>query len=114
MPKFDLIRPCKDCPFRTDVRPYLTPGRCDEILNAIITEQRTFSCHETTGVKGGKKVEEQHCAGAAILLEKIKRPNQMMRIAERLNMYDYRKLDMTAPVYDSPGDMQDAYDETDA
>ena len=47
--------------------------------------------------KGG----EAHCAGALILLEKLNLPSQMMRIAERLGMYDRRKLDMLAPVFDS-------------
>lgn len=110
MPKFDLTRPCKNCPFRKDIRPYLPANRCEEILNAITSEQRTFSCHETTGVKGNKKVEEQHCAGATILLEKIEKPNQWMRWMERLYMYDHNKLDMNAPVYDSLEEMQEAYD----
>ena len=37
-----------------------------------------------------------------ILLEKIERPNQLMRIMERLGFYDREKLDMTAPVFDTP------------
>jgi len=44
--------------------------------------------------------KEQHCAGAMIILEKLDRPNQWMRIGERLGMYDRRKLDMKAPVFD--------------
>lgn len=111
MVRLDLTRPCKDCPFRKDVRPYLTPGRCEEILSEIINNQKTFSCHETTGVKGDVKGEEQHCAGATILLEKINRPNQWMRWMERLHMYDRSKLDMDAPVYNSPEEMQEAYNE---
>lgn len=45
--------------------------------------------------------DEQHCAGALILLEKLDRPSQMMRISERIGMYDRRKLDMDAPVFDT-------------
>jgi hypothetical protein len=33
-----------------------------------------------------------------IYLEKRQQPHQMMRIAERLGLYDYRQLDMQAPV----------------
>ena len=46
-------------------------------------------------VQGEKSL---HCAGALIYLEKRERPHQMMRISERLGMYDYTQLDMTADV----------------
>lgn len=39
-----------------------------------------------------------HCAGALIFNEKRNQPHQMMRIAERFNMYDRRKLDMNANI----------------
>lgn len=45
--------------------------------------------------------DSQHCAGALIFLEKIEEPHQMMRICERLGMYDRTKLDMDAPVFES-------------
>jgi hypothetical protein len=41
-------------------------------------------------------------------MEKEGRSSQMMRIAERLGMYDHTKLDMDAPIYDSFDDMIDA------
>ena len=44
--------------------------------------------------------DSQHCGGAMILLEKIDRPNQMMRIMERIGGYDRRKLKMDADVFD--------------
>jgi hypothetical protein len=36
-----------------------------------------------------------------ILLEKLGRPNQWMRIGERLGLYDPRQLKMDAPVFDT-------------
>jgi hypothetical protein len=38
----------------------------------------------------------------------------MMRIAERLNMYDRTKLNMDAPVYNSFDQMMDAHRREDA
>lgn len=123
---FDLVKPCKDCPFRTDVKPYLTRGRVEDILFALAAEQRTFTCHKTVDYTDGTDEDEgfsvprydnpneQHCAGAMILLEKIKRPNQLMRIAERLNCYNRHKLRMDSPVYDSPDAMVQAYSGEDA
>ena len=104
--KYDLHRPCKDCPFRSDKEPFIAPSRAREIL----TGGAEFACHMT--VKYGEEVDEegeeianmsasQHCAGVLILLEKEERPHQMMRICERIGIYDARKLDMDAPVYDS-------------
>ncbi len=106
---FDLRRPCKDCPFRTDIPGFLSKARAREITRAITDGQGTFSCHKlndfTEDDEGEPVVIEgdkaQHCAGALIFLERINRPNQMMRIAERLRLYDRTKLDMDAPVFAS-------------
>jgi hypothetical protein len=114
--KFDLRRPCPGCPFRTDVEPYLRTGRVGELEDALLRQQSTFSCHKTVDYGRAESEDdpdddqiahyrpdagEQHCAGALILLEKLERPNQMMRVCERLGAYDRTKLDMAAPVYDS-------------
>ena len=105
---FKLVKPCAKCPFRRDVGGYLTRARAREIASAITAQDATFSCHETvTYDDDGKTVrtsQEQHCAGAAILLEKIGRANQMMRIMERIGAYDRTKLDMEAPVFDTPSE----------
>jgi len=114
--KFDLTKPCGDCPFRNDITFYLRPERVEEILEAISGQQQaTFTCHKTTGYddESGETLEtkdSQHCAGALILLEKIERPNQMMRWMERLGYYDRKKLDMDSPVYSDPEEMIEAFE----
>lgn len=117
--KFGLIRPCKMCPFRTDcMEGWLGAARAQEIINGITLEDQTFACHETTHLDDEDTEtgvahmhgDEQHCAGAAILLEKIEAPNQLMRISERLRTvsggqgYDRDRMDMGAPVFDSTED----------
>jgi hypothetical protein len=105
--KFDLTKPCANCPFRSDIKPYLRRGGAASIATDITQNQRTFTCHKTTvtdpdddsAMMDGPNA--QHCAGALILLEKLKQPNQMMRWMERINMYDRTKLDMNAPVFDT-------------
>ena len=109
---YDMTAPCSgaiSCPFRTDCLPgWLGKERAEEIIEAIVDRQQTFACHKTTQFDDdGESVhhtDEQHCAGAMILLEKIERPNQMMRIAERLRLYDRTRLQMDAPVFDEPDD----------
>lgn len=105
--RYTLPRPCKNCPFRSDIKGYLTKARVREIIDAITRQQATFSCHKTneheeTDEGWTETVEtekSQHCAGALIFLERLERPNQMMRICERIGLYDRRKLDMDSPVH---------------
>ncbi len=72
-----------------------------------------FHCHKT--VKVGDAIDDgdetwceveddskaQVCAGFLICLENDGSPNQMMRIAERLGLYDPSKLRTDAPVYET-------------
>lgn len=95
--------PCDLCPFRNDdKRLYVPPERLMEMASG------EFCCHKTAVVndddeEGGYESTEksQHCAGALILLEHMEQPHQMMRICERLGLYDRSKLKMDAPVFQS-------------
>lgn len=40
--------PCKHCPFRSDVKPYLTPHRREELAYAAQNPYNSFPCHKTT------------------------------------------------------------------
>lgn len=91
---FNLKTPCSSCPFRTNVEPYLTKARAKEISQLLLDDQ-SFICHKTIGKK------EEHCAGAMIILEKLDKPNQMMRISERFRYYNRNELDMLEPVFDN-------------
>lgn len=110
-----MTTPCSNCPFRNDIKPYLYKERIAEILNSLNRGQ--FPCHKTVSQEDEDPYddecqqtqmvddEEIHCAGALILLEKMERPSQMMRILERVGLYDRTKLKMDSPVYDSFGQM---------
>jgi hypothetical protein len=105
MGTFCGVRPCPKCPFRTDGPGYLTRGRAAEIA-ATLERGGRFACHATVdysdsdgeGVVTSSPLE---CAGAVIVLEKMGRSTQMMRIAERLGMYSRDAMDLAAPVFDS-------------
>lgn len=107
MSGYTMTTPCDNCPFRNDVNPYLTSDRVIEIMESL--ERSEFPCHKTTEFdddgESAHSGDEIHCAGALILLEKLEQPSQMMRIAERLGMYDRTKLDMAAPVFDDWDEM---------
>lgn len=105
---YALTSPCENCPFRRDVPGYLHPGRVTEIERSL--ERATFPCHKTTEFdddgQARATAKTQHCAGALILLEKLERPSQMMRISERCGFYDRRKLKIDAPVFDNFNQMR--------
>ncbi len=102
---YTMITPCSSCPFRTDIRPYLRTDRAQEIADSLA--QVEFPCHKTVEHDDDDDSDfhvpgpnELHCAGVLIVLELSEQPSQMMRISERLGLYDPTKLDMDAPVYD--------------
>lgn len=110
--KFDLRRPCAECPFRNDRPGYLTEERAEEIADAVTSSRgSTFTCHKTTipdPASDGEMMDgpnAQHCAGALILAEKGGTVGQMVRIAERLGLYDASKLDMDAPIFEDAEEM---------
>ena len=79
-----------------------------------------FPCHKTVDYDHYDKEDEygepyynptgkeSMCAGALIIFEANEDSNQMMRIMERLGMYDRTKLDMSSPVYETFEDFIDA------
>ena len=97
---YTLTSPCKECPFLAKHKRGYTIRRLEEMASG------EFPCHKTADVRedddeGSVYVATTtgaHCAGALIYLEKRDRSHQMMRICERLGMYDRTKLDMEAKV----------------
>lgn len=96
--RFDLKRPCKDCPFLcgSSTNMSLSESRMNEIKEGLLNDS-SFTCHKTLDLPRNK---QQHCAGAMIFLERLNKPNQMMRIAERLRMYNHRELDYDVNLID--------------
>lgn len=106
--RFNLIRPCDDCPFLKHGGIRLRKARAEEIGGMMISRDGgTFACHKTTD-SGGSEGPVQHCAGALVFAEKNEIATQAMRIAERLQMYDHTKLQGHDDVFDTLEEMVDA------
>lgn len=67
-----MKQPCKHCPFRRDVTPFLHPDRATELAYATQNKYNSFSCHKTTvsdeefGGDGDEMVvteDSKECAG---------------------------------------------------
>lgn len=42
-----MQKPCAQCPFRKDVRPFLHPARAEELAIAAGNRYQDFPCHKT-------------------------------------------------------------------
>ncbi len=114
--KFDMARPCDNCPFLKVGGIRLTRGRVREISGGMLSPNgHTFACHKTVkwDENGETEIErdkQQHCAGALIFAEKNKNATQMMRWMERVGAYDARSLmsdqDAVKSVFDTLPQMQ--------
>lgn len=93
---YKMKTPCDACPF--------LKGSGFSLASLKRHASGEFACHKQCDLSEDGFYEQKpgnksaHCAGALIFLEKLGQPHQMMRIAERLGMYDAAKLDMSAPV----------------
>ena len=106
-----MAKPCNECPFLREGGVRVTVERAREIVrNMLSFSGGSFACHKTTNEdEDGEYTpgpKEEHCAGAAIFAEKNGNQTQMMRIADRLGMYDpvdhepYHGL-----IFDTPAEM---------
>lgn len=50
-------KPCKTCPFRTDVKPYLRVSRVEEIAYASTNPYNEFFCHNTIEYDGDEDIQ---------------------------------------------------------
>lgn len=101
-------KPCQHCPYRTDVKPFLTPERGEELANFALNPYNNFSCHKTlesddedTYVGENSKV----CAGFLTLMhnENGKTPYDQDGFTPSDNVYS-DSWEMTAAYENEEGD----------
>lgn len=106
---YAMTTPCDNCPFRKEGGIRLREGR---VLGLTDPRSGEFACHKTTveDEDGDRRQTEDssHCAGALIFHEKQGQSTQMMRICERIGMYDHTKLRGQDLVFDDVAEMLEA------
>jgi hypothetical protein len=99
MAEFYLKSPCLHCPFRADkTRCVLRAQRAKAIAKSLLSGEM-FPCHETVNHSRRNRKKEKHCAGALIILEREKKPNEFMQVFARLGYYATDKMKLTTPVF---------------
>jgi len=104
-----MKKPCKHCPFRIDVKPFLHPERGEELAYAAQNRYNSFPCHKTTESDDETgdchEVESsKQCAGFLTLMAS--------ELGEDEIFYD-DFLPSFHLVYESSWDMSDAYGDSD-
>lgn len=98
--EYTMTTPCNACPFLLKFKK----GYSERQIKGFASGE--FPCHKTAelteseenGAQFEPTKDSLHCAGHLIYHEKRGTTTQMMRICERLGMYDHRKLNMKAAV----------------
>lgn len=109
--KFNLKKPCKDCPFRNDKphqKGWLGEKRANDIYQNLL-DGGNFPCHKThdyaddSGSEFRHQDNHQFCAGALIMLEKENNTLQShaLRMAIRFDLYNPNDLDKSSPVFEN-------------
>lgn len=72
--RFDLKRPCKDCPFLHETSVIMSPERRKEIADSLLAVGAPFPCHKTLDYTESERPpldeNSQFCAGALLSLAK--------------------------------------------
>lgn len=100
---FACTKPCETCPFRVHgdkpIR-HLHPDAVRDYWNA-----QNFFCHSLYDYDNHSEDKRVSCAGFLKAHETEGTPSQMMRIGQRLRLYDPTKLDTTVEVFTNVEDM---------
>jgi hypothetical protein len=102
-----MKKPCEQCPYRHDVKPFLHPRRGVELAFLAQNPYSSFHCHKTTvscDDDSGENYagsESKMCAGFLSLQH-----NENGR-----TFYDEDGFEPSPLAYGSSDDMMDAYDE---
>jgi hypothetical protein len=93
--QFKVKIPCAECPFRKNIRPFLTAGRAAQIAGDLSDDHHWFACHHTTG-PAIKTENQSQCAGSMGVLWKMHRPNIAMRLAIHFKLITLTELNRIA------------------
>lgn len=91
-----LTSPCDQCPFRPSMSRGFSMVRLAEMADGAFHCHKTGEHDEETGDYIATSASHA-CAGAIIFLEKRGRTSNMMRVMERLGIYDRTKYDINDP-----------------
>jgi hypothetical protein len=109
--RYDLHRPCADCPFRRENGIRLSRQQAHSLLSSFVERQPVvLPCHKTTTMRSDGVPElapdTQHCAGLFVLWQvKYKQQTAHMIAAQESGLYDPSALQGADEVVDTMTEM---------
>ena len=100
-----MKKPCEHCPYREDVKPFLTASRGEELAYAVQNPYNTFPCHKTT-------VSSEDGEGNMDVIETSKVCAGFLSLQHNENgetFYDEDGFKPSPLVYNESYDMEQAY-----
>ena len=113
--KYTLLAPCADCPFRTDIRPFLSGE--DRVRELQRAQDGEFPCHKTTELDEDtdellNRENTVACAGRMIMsMNAYNGLGTIDALSARCGMFDPHALDLDAPVFADWDAMAEAMEE---
>lgn len=111
------MSPCDQCPFRNDIRPFLSGA--DRVRELEQHQDGEFPCHKTTVLDedDGETVlnweKTVACAGRMIMSwNAYGGLGQIDAMSARCGMFDPHNLDLDAPVFSDWDEMADVMEDT--
>lgn len=106
MPNY-MKKPCKHCPYRNDVKPFLTPSRGEELAYLATNSFGSFPCHKTT------QHHEESDIGEMIVVGSTKECAGFLTLRAQCGKDVPDGFEPSwGIVYTDPHEMSDAYDDT--
>lgn len=99
-----IKKPCKHCPFRQDVKPFLNTEHAEDLAYSAENPYNSFPCHKTTessedGYDTQAAETSKECAGFLTLMHNTNGETP----------YDDEGFEPSALIYQSSEDMIEAY-----
>jgi hypothetical protein len=102
------MKPCIDCPFRSDIEFVLSESRTQQIARDVIRGDEAFHCHKTTEFDNDGSFiysdRAKPCIGAIKAIKKERgdaRASLWVRLGIMTGMIDLELIDNDIPVYDA-------------
>jgi len=99
-------KPCKHCPFRHDVKPFLHPDRAAAIAYSIQNPYNDFPCHKTT------EADEENDSGEMMYVDSTKTCAGFLTLQANEGIKTPEGFEPSFELcYSDPWDMSQAYEE---
>jgi len=105
-----MKKPCANCPYRVDVKPYLTPARGEELADIACDPYNNFWCHTTT------QSAEDDYGSEMVATEDSKVCAGFLSLQHNINgdtWYDDEGFKPSPLVYEDHYQMYEAYEDVD-